>query len=69
MTKFRKWLAPKLAKLAFRIDPECPEAMAFFHKQMIDYMMYGGNITRIDYKNFKPDEGDDEATKNEAMGR
>lgn len=52
MTRFRKSLARLLAKLALMLDPECPEVISFYTKQMLDTAIRGATITRIDLSEF-----------------
>lgn len=47
MLRFRKWLAHKLAGLARRIHPECPEAIAFYTDRMMDLVITGQSTIKV----------------------
>ena len=46
-TRFRRWLANRLAKLARRIYPQSEEAMAFYMDVMTDALIYGKSVVRV----------------------
>lgn len=56
--QFRLNLSNRLVWLAKKIYPENPKVYEFFMKQMVDYAIYGGAVTRVDpkdmYKNPLP---------------
>ena len=47
-----------LVSIAKKVYPENPKVKAFFMKCMMDSMVYGGSITRIDPKDFYTDVND-----------
>lgn len=46
--ELRKRLSDFFLRLAKRLYPESPNIKAFFVKQYVDAMIYGGSITRVD---------------------
>lgn len=50
--RFRKFLAKRLARMALRLDPKCPEVAAFYQRQMFDMAVYGGCVAHVDYSKF-----------------
>ena len=54
----RKRLAAILAKLALRLWPECPEAHKFYRQIIIDSMITGKAIVRIDPVDYLIDESE-----------
>ncbi len=44
----RKWMARALVRLAQKIDATSPDVYAFYMQQMVDVMITGQSIVRID---------------------
>lgn len=49
-TSIREWIAMKLVRLAQRIYPDSEAVKAFYMQLVVDEMIYGKHITRIDPK-------------------
>lgn len=45
---FRSWIAMKLVRLAQRIEPDSEAVKAFTLQMMIEQMIYGQSIVRVD---------------------
>ncbi len=46
--QFRKWATRLLVRIAQKIDATSPDVYAFHMQQMMDMMIAGGSITRVD---------------------
>lgn len=53
--ELKKWAARLLVRLAQKIDPTSPDVYAFHMQQMMDLMITGGAITRVDPFDFHMD--------------
>ena len=49
---FREWMAMKLVRLAQWIYPESEAVKAFIMQLVVDQMIYGKSVTRINPKKF-----------------
>ncbi len=62
--EIRKWLCKWLVNLARWVEPRSEEVSAFYLQQMMDMMIVGQTITRIDPFNTTFDFPTDERTVN-----